>query len=155
MTFTSKVRLHPAFINFKRPSPHSKFSPSSAERWLLSGCSFSVNFCKDIPEETSQYAAEGTLAHSLCEALFRKEYYDIPVPNDMVVQLALLPDQGAEMWQAAAQYVEVVTYWLNNRDAFQVFHVRKCIYADGFNPGWDCYRGEVSLIKCANSNGYN
>ena len=42
---------------------HALLSPSSAHRWAL--CPGSVPFTKDIPEERSVYAAEGTLAHAL------------------------------------------------------------------------------------------
>lgn len=47
------------------PDKHARLSPSSSERWL--NCPPSVMLGADIPEETSEYAAEGTAAHSLCE----------------------------------------------------------------------------------------
>ncbi len=47
------------------PDKHARLSPSSSERWL--NCPPSVMLGADIQEETSEYAAEGTAAHSLCE----------------------------------------------------------------------------------------
>lgn len=44
---------------------HAKLSPSSAARWLT--CTASVALEKGIPEKKSEYAAEGTYAHALCE----------------------------------------------------------------------------------------
>lgn len=47
------------------PDKHARLSPSSSERWL--NCPPSVMLGADIQEEISEYAAEGTAAHSLCE----------------------------------------------------------------------------------------
>jgi hypothetical protein len=44
---------------------HSIFGPSSAHRWL--SCPGSIMAEKDIPEQESEYALEGTLAHKLAE----------------------------------------------------------------------------------------
>lgn len=102
------------FLNFVRPSDHSKYSPSSADRWLKTGCPASINLCKDIPPgETSKYAEEGTMAHELCEHFVRESFMGLPVPNDMHLMLAMLPDQGEEMTICAQQYVDVVSYWLS------------------------------------------
>ena len=52
------------------PDKHARLSPSSSERWL--NCPPSVMLGEDIPDETSEYAAEGTAAHSLCEYKVQK-----------------------------------------------------------------------------------
>lgn len=44
---------------------HSPWGPSSAKRWI--NCPGSVNATKDIPDPGSQWAAEGTAAHTVSE----------------------------------------------------------------------------------------
>lgn len=44
---------------------HAKLSPSSAARWL--SCTASVALEEQFEEKPSEYAAEGTYAHALCE----------------------------------------------------------------------------------------
>jgi len=114
---TLTVKINPAFISFVRPSDHSIFSPSAADRWILGSCPFSVNYCKDIPNESSKYSEEGTLAHSLCEALFRKEFYMMTIPAELMMKIAMsTDDNGTEMFQCAHQYVEILSFWLANKE---------------------------------------
>lgn len=47
------------------PETHALLSPSSSERWI--SCPPSVRMSEGIEEKPSEYAAEGTAAHSLCE----------------------------------------------------------------------------------------
>ncbi len=47
-------------------SEHAKFSASASERWLA--CPGSIPLSVGYPDNTSEYAAEGTLAHRLFEA---------------------------------------------------------------------------------------
>ena len=47
------------------PEIHSRYSPSAASRWL--NCPGSLALEQGFPDEPSQYALEGTLAHSFCE----------------------------------------------------------------------------------------
>lgn len=51
---------------------HALLSPSAAERWI--NCPASVYISKDIPDEGSVYADEGTAAHTVME-LAGKEYF--------------------------------------------------------------------------------
>lgn len=48
------------------PEVHAKLSPSAAERWM--NCPGSPVLCMPFEETTSEYAAEGTLAHAVAEA---------------------------------------------------------------------------------------
>ena len=48
---------------------HALLGASSAHRWI--NCPGSALLTKDMPDTTSEYAAEGTLAHAVCEAYAR------------------------------------------------------------------------------------
>lgn len=47
------------------PEKHALLSASSAARWL--NCPPSARLCENLPDTESKYAAEGTLAHKMCE----------------------------------------------------------------------------------------
>lgn len=47
---------------------HALFSPSGAHRWLE--CPGSLALCQDVEDKSSEYAAEGTAAHTLAEWVF-------------------------------------------------------------------------------------
>ena len=51
---------------------HAQLSPSSAGRWI--NCPASVKLCENIPNETSQYAEAGRLAHSIADLKARKRF---------------------------------------------------------------------------------
>lgn len=48
------------------PGSHAILSSSAAYRWL--NCTASPRLEENVPESTSEYAEEGTLAHAICEA---------------------------------------------------------------------------------------
>ncbi len=52
------------------PGVHAKLSASSAARWLA--CPPSVHLTEGMKEKTSEYAKEGTAAHSIAEQKLRK-----------------------------------------------------------------------------------
>jgi len=105
------------FLNFVRPTPHSKYGPSSAERWLETGCQGSTNASKNIPSETSIYAEEGTLAHTVCEHTIRKRHIGLDFPAALNFELATkTKDTGIEMEHCAMLYADVVDYWLGNKE---------------------------------------
>ena len=52
------------------PDTHALLSPSSSERWIA--CPPSVRLSEKFDEKPSEYAAEGTAAHSLCEYKLRQ-----------------------------------------------------------------------------------
>lgn len=52
------------------PSEHARLSASASHRWM--NCPPSALLCEAVPDETSDYAKEGTCAHSLCEFKLRR-----------------------------------------------------------------------------------
>lgn len=48
------------------PKAHAILSPSAAARWLK--CPASVAMTASMPEETSPYALEGSIAHAVAES---------------------------------------------------------------------------------------
>ncbi len=53
---------------------HALLSASSAQKWLH--CTPSARLEDTVPEKESEYAAEGTLAHSICELKLTKRFID-------------------------------------------------------------------------------
>lgn len=53
-------------------SAHALLSPSAASRWLT--CTPAPRLEAELPDSTSDYAAEGTVAHSVCELLAKKKF---------------------------------------------------------------------------------
>ena len=54
---------------------HALLSPSAAERWLH--CALAPRLEATLPEKTSEYAMEGTLAHSVCEVTAKLHFEKI------------------------------------------------------------------------------
>lgn len=52
------------------PDIHSPLSPSSAFRWIK--CTLSAKLNAALPDSTSEYALQGTAAHTLCEYKLQK-----------------------------------------------------------------------------------
>jgi hypothetical protein len=51
------------------PETHARLSASSSKRWIK--CPRSVALCEKLPQEESEYADEGRLAHAFAEKLLR------------------------------------------------------------------------------------
>jgi hypothetical protein len=58
---------------------HAVLSASAASRWLA--CPGSVRLTRDLPDEGSVYAAEGTLAHELAELCLRRGWNADDLPE--------------------------------------------------------------------------
>lgn len=69
------------------PDEHAFLSASGAYRWM--NCTASAMLEKQFPDNKSDYAAEGTLAHSLAELKLRKQF-EIMKPSDYSDQLKIL-----------------------------------------------------------------
>ena len=57
------------------PEKHAILSPSSAYRWL--NCTPSARLAEQFPDTVSEYAAAGTLAHSIAELKARKHFLEM------------------------------------------------------------------------------
>lgn len=88
---------------------HSEHGASSAYRWLA--CPGSVSLSRGIPDKTSPYAIEGTVAHELAE-------------------LALKKDRDAEFWVGLK--IEGITVTEEMAEAVQVYvdHIKSCLCHD-------------------------
>lgn len=87
------------------PSTHALLSASSAHRWLI--CTAAPRFEADFPSQTSKYAEEGTLAHSICELYARKKFTPVSTRkfNSELKKLQAHPLYDPEMLTTAEFYV--------------------------------------------------
>lgn len=109
---------------------HAKLSPSAAERWMT--CPGSVVLSEGMPQKTSAFAEEGTLAHELAEMLLSKTPGTMDVPAGMLDHVNVYVDHvrslGGELqveqrvkvndvvygtadavvWQPEAQHLHIV-----------------------------------------------
>ena len=80
---------------------HAVLSASSSERWI--NCPPSARLCENYEDKGSDYAAEGTDAHTLCE--FRlKQALGISV-DDPIENLSWYNEEMEECAQGYAAYV--------------------------------------------------
>jgi len=96
-------------------STHAKLSPSAAERWMT--CPGSVVLSEGMPEKSSEFAEEGTRAHSLAEHLLQGN----PTPADA--------DPGMlEHVMVYVEHVEGIKGHAVSRHYEQRVHVNEDIY---------------------------
>lgn len=94
---------------------HAFLSPSAAHRWLH--CTASPRIEKDLPDNAGTAAAEGTLAHAICEAyvLAAKSNFACGVPLDVDPEHAAIffrernadfphADDGGLPWESSPLY---------------------------------------------------
>lgn len=63
----------------KKEQAHALLSASASERWLQ--CPPSARLEEQFPDKTSDYAAEGTLAHEMCELKLRRIFTEPGMPD--------------------------------------------------------------------------
>lgn len=101
---------------------HALLSPSAAERWI--NCPASVFLNKDIPDEGSVYADEGTAAHTLME-LAGKEYFNgfewDSIKTALALKVAEMRAQGSQgkftindVW--ADEVINCARVWIKELD---------------------------------------
>ncbi len=89
------------------PEKHALLSASSAARWLK--CTASPRFEEQFPENTSEYAEEGRLAHAICELKVIKKFTTQISPRTYTTRLNKLkkePLYSPEMDKTSDLYVE-------------------------------------------------
>lgn len=88
------------------PNKHALLSASSAHRWLQ--CTAAPLFEAQFPDGTTDYAEEGTLAHSICE-LYARNYFTTTLTkrkfNSELKKLTASPYYSDEMLKTAEAYV--------------------------------------------------
>lgn len=89
------------------PSEHAILSASDADRWI--NCPPSVRLTQDIEDEATDYADEGTVAHSLAELLLRSEYFGIDTDEELEYdELTSHPLYNKAMLDYVNEFVSVV-----------------------------------------------
>ena len=96
---------------------HSVLSPSSSSRWL--NCPASVVLSKDMPDEASPYAQEGTLAHTVAE----QAAYCVRTGRYPDTNLSVSLGGDAEMQAAADEYAHVLMSIKHSGDAVRAFEI--------------------------------
>ena len=86
---------------------HALLGASSSARWLV--CTPSARLEAMFPDEQSPYAAEGTVAHDLAEAILRHKLEGKKAPK--------LDDYSAEMIEAVNRYVDICEEKVNDARA--------------------------------------
>lgn len=130
------------------PDAHALLGPSGAKRWMA--CPPSARLEESFPEEETEYAAEGTLAHSLAEQILLYNNGEITKEalSTRVNKIKENPLYSAEMQDYIEDYANRVWEIANETkakcpDALVLFEQRLDIseYApDGF--GW----GDVVIV---------
>ena len=90
-------------------SSHALLSPSSAHRWM--NCPLAPRLEATLPEKPSEYAREGTVAHSVCEITAKKKYKKVKAAeyNRVIKKLKTDAAWDDEMLHTAETYVEHLT----------------------------------------------
>lgn len=90
-------------------SDHALLSPSSAHRWL--NCPLAPRLEATLPEKPSEYAQEGTVAHSVCEITAKKKFKKVKAAeyNRVIKRLKSNAAWDDEMLHTAELYVGHLT----------------------------------------------
>ncbi|MFA9381285.1 MAG: DUF2800 domain-containing protein, partial [Acetanaerobacterium sp.] len=92
------------------PGTHALLSASSASRWMR--CTPSARLEEQFADTTSEYAAEGTLAHSIAELKLRKHFLEPMGPRTFNKRFKKLKEDSLyqdEMDGYTDQYLDYIT----------------------------------------------
>lgn len=99
------------------PDIHAKLSASGAKRWM--SCPPSANLEAQFPDKTSEYAEEGTFAHSLAELILRYNNNEISKKafSTRLNKMKADPLYNAEMQDYIEDYAQLVWEQVNEAKA--------------------------------------
>lgn len=92
------------------PETHALLSASSASRWLK--CTAAPRYEEQFPENTTDYAEEGRLAHAICELKVIKQFTTQLTPRTFTTRLKKLKENPLyqdEMDKTSDLYLEHLT----------------------------------------------
>lgn len=136
------------------PDFHSNLGPSGASRWMA--CPGSVRLESRLPAKTSEYAREGTLAHSFCELLLN-ERFKLNSPESVRTRREKLRKHelyDPEMERRAEEYVEFIEGIVRSRvGRTPMIYVEHQVNYSNVAPGGfgtsDCvlaFPGEIHVV---------
>lgn len=122
---------------------HALLSASSAHRWLI--CSPSARLEEQFPDQGSPHAAEGTLAHELCELKVRQNFIKKQSAATYKKKLKAIRENEwyqKEMDGYTDEYLDIVASIVHSFDAEPYINVEKKldfshVVPEGFGTG-DC-----------------
>ena len=119
------------------PREHSILSPSAAARWCK--CPASVAMCLDLPDESSPFALEGSVAHAVAESVLTGRPYKAPAgaekidPAPFYDQVKPYTDyvvRAACIRKAAAEGTKEIQLFLQEHGVRSIFDLDPKFYPD-------------------------
>ena len=130
------------------PEVHAKLSASGAKRWM--NCPPSVNLEDQFPDKTSEYAEEGTFAHSLAELILRYNNNEITKKtfSTRLNKMKKDPIYNQEMQEYIEDYAQTVWEMFNEAKAScpdaQILFEQKLDFSEYVPEGFGT--GDVVII---------
>ena len=115
---------------------HALLSASAAERWM--NCTAAPRYEAQFPENTTEYAEEGRVAHSLCELKVLKKFTTRFTPRQYTDKLRKLkkdPLYSAEMDRTSDFYVEYIVEKAMENNAFPLVEAEVRVDFAEYVPG--------------------
>lgn len=136
------------------PGSHALLSASAAKRWL--NCPPSVRLTESMPDTSSDYAEEGTVAHALAELKLRKKFETLARSKytKALSEIKESPYYSAEMESCTDDYLDYILTIAHRYDKVKPYVVieKKLDYShiakDGFGTS-DCVlicRNDLHII---------
>lgn len=84
------------------PNAHAKLQPSAAKRWL--NCPGSVSLCENVVDAGSEYAAEGTACHEICEQVLNGKPW--PKAGEKMSNGVVVTDEMLRLCKPCVDFVQ-------------------------------------------------